>query len=223
VLPKGDLFDRFNNTSDSLLHYNLYKGSDAQAVLPTIAAGGYLRFITGDAGTGFAADGSEAVAGIADLTYTAAGGTKLILNAGVKPVSVASVAMFVGFTDNNASLEMPIEAPSGSLVTNASNAVGWLLDTGLGDANGRLVGVNGDVDEAVQNSSLAFITTGFVNIRIEINAAGDATFYWNGTAVGSIMTTALATGVSLYPVVAFTSRTTTSKQLQLNNLYVRQD
>jgi hypothetical protein len=222
TLPVGELFDRYNSNTDSLAHYNLFHGSDDLAASPAIN-NGVLVFTSGNAGTGFAADGSEAVGGASDLVFTTAGGTNLIFDVSIRPGSLVS-AMFVGFTDNNASLEMPIEAPAGSLVTNATDAVGIIFDNGYGNARYRLVGVNNNVDETVQDSGILAVAGGAnIALRIEVNAAGDATFYRNGVAIGSTMTTALRTNISIYPVIAWVTRDANTHNLQVDKLYVRQD
>jgi hypothetical protein len=155
--------------------------------------------------------------------FTTAGGTNLIFDVSIRPGSLVS-AMFVGFTDNNASLEMPIEAPAGSLVTNATDAVGIIFDNGYGNARYRLVGVNNNVDETVQDSGILAVAGGAnIALRIEVNAAGDATFYRNGVAIGSTMTTALRTNISIYPVIAWVTRDANTHNLQVDKLYVRQD
>ena len=221
MLPPAELFSHFDNNLDSLAQFNLFHGSDAEASSPSIN-NGLMVLTSGNVGSGFAADGSEAVGGDA-LVFTAAGGTTLILDATVKCSTSITGAFFVGFTDNNLSLEMPIEAPSGTLVTNASDAVGFLMDSGYGNGQIRLVGVNNNVDETTQNPAGAAIAGAFIHLRLEIAANGDTTFYRNGVAYGTVMTTALGTGVNIYPVIAWTSRTTSSINLVVDKWYVRQD
>lgn len=216
-VPPAELYDRF--TSGSLTHYELFNGSDAQAADPVISSG-TLSMVTGDAGTGFAADGSQA---IGDTGYDVSAGA-VVFEARVKTSAITEVAIFVGLTDQKASLEIPIEsaASADTLTTNATDAVGFMFDTDMATDNIWLVGVDSDSDATPQNSALAFVADTYRTLRIEVSTTGTATFYIDGTAVGSAMTNATA-ATTLYPTIAAAARDTTSRTITADYLYVRQD
>jgi hypothetical protein len=218
-IPPSDLYDRFIN-GGSLTHYELFNGSDAEAVDPIIS-GNALVEVSGNAGTGFAADGSQA---IGDTGYTLSGGA-LVVETKVKLSAITTVGFFFGVTDQKVALEVPIEsaAVADTITTNATDAVGFMFDTEMTTDNIWLVGVNNDVDESAQNSTFAFVADTYMTLRIELAVNGDAVFYRNGSVVGSTMTTACRTSVPLYPTIATSARSTTSRTGTADYLYVRQD
>lgn len=215
----AELFDTFD-AGGSLTHYELFNGSDAQAVDPVISSN-TLSLVSGDAGTGFAADGSQA---IGDTGYTLSSGTTIV-EARLKLSAITNVGMFFGLTDQKAALEIPIEsaASADTITTNATDAVGFMFDTSMSTDNIWFVGVNNNVDETAQNSATAPVADTYVTLRMSINSSGDATFYINGTAIGSVMTTAAQTGVTLYPTLAVSARSTASRTMTVDYLYLRQD
>lgn len=217
LVDPAELYDRF--TSGSLAHYELFNGSDAQAVDPAIS-GSNLVLATGDAGTGFAADGSQA---IGDTGYDLSAGA-LVFEARVKTSDITDVAIFVGFTDQKASLEIPIEsaASANTITTNATDAVGFMFDTDMSTDNIWLVGVDSDSDATPANSALAFVADTYRTLRVELTTTGTATFYIDGAAIGSTMANATA-ATTLYPTIAAAARDTTARTITVDYLYVRQD
>jgi len=219
TLPAAELFDTFD-TGGSLTHYELFNGSDAEAVDPVISSN-TLSMVTGNAGTGFAADGTQA---IGDTGYTLAAGA-IVLEARLKISAITNAGFYFGLTDQKTALEIPIEsaASADTITTNATDAIGFMFDTSMATDNIWLVGVNNNVDETAQNSATAPVADTYITLRIETNTSGDASFYINGAAVGSTMTTAAATGVTLYPTLAATARSTSSRTVTVDYLYLRQD
>lgn len=219
-IEPSDLYDRFIN-GGSLTHYGLFNGSDAQAVDPVIS-GNALVAVSGDDVTGtFAVNGSQA---IGDTGYTLSSGL-LVVEARVKISAITNVYAFFGVTDQTAALEAPIEsgASADTIITNASDAVGFMFDTRMATDNIWLVGVNTNVDETAQNSAIAFVADTYIVLRIEIAANGTAVFYINGTVVGTPMTTAVATGVPLYPTLAISATAAASRTETVDYLYVRHE
>ena len=96
-----------------------------------------------------------------------------------------------------------------SLTSNATNAVGVLFDTAADTKDWWLVGVAADVDATKQDAALAPVAATFETWRIDLSATGVATFYRNGSVIGTAMTGAVTASVLLTPVVAAFSRTST--------------
>lgn len=135
----------------------------------------------------------------------------------VKLSAITNIAVFIGFTDQVAALEMPIQSAAGAhtITTNATDAVGFLFDTSdTSTDQWLLTGVAADVDATVQASigagSVAVIPVAatYETLRIELSSAGAATFYRNGVLVGSKMAGAVTATVALTPVIAGFNRTT---------------
>ncbi len=219
TVPTARLYDRFV-TGGSLAAYALFHGSDAQAVSPVIAANA-LSVVTGDTGTGFAADGSQLIG----TSWTALNGGVTVFEARVKLSAITNVAFFVGFTDQAAALEMPIQSAgsANTITTNATDGVGFMFDTSMSTDNIWLVGVNNDVDETAQDSGVAPVADTWQTLRLESTNTGNVTFYIDGVQVGSTMTTAARTGFALYPTIAAMARSTASRTLTADHLYVRQN
>lgn len=219
TLPTAELYDQFV-TGGSLAAWALFHGSDAQAADPAISADS-LALATGDAGTGVAADGSQAI-GVTG--YLLSAGTT-IFEVRVKLSAITNVMLFVGFTDQKAALEAPIEsaASADTITTNATDAVGFMFDTAMSTDHWWLVGVNNDVDETAQDAGSAPVAATYATLRIELNSSGDASFYIDGAAVGSAMTTACSTSATLYPTVIAAARSTATRIATADYAYVRQD
>lgn len=215
----AQLYDQFL-TGGSLSYYSTYKGSDADAALPVISAN-TLVCATGNVGTGVAADGSQI---IGNTAFTLAGYTLTVIEARIKSNSATGEAIFFGFTDQTAALEIPIEsaASSDTITTNATDAVGFMYDTSMATDNIWLVGVNNNVDETAQNSGLAFSANTYRTLRIEIDSVATAAFYIDGVAVGSAMTTCCRDSVNLYPTICASARSTALRTITVDYLYVRQ-
>jgi hypothetical protein len=211
-------FDDFlGDTPDA--RYSGAKGSDAQAVVPTItsANGGWVRSTSGDTAT----VAESAVVLTHELNWKAGNGG-LYLEARIKPVtSVADVAYFVGFTDVLATttLEIPITLSGTTLTTTATDAVGFVYDTAATNDFWHLQGVKADTDTAVLNSSVAPAADTAAILAIEVSTAGTATFYINGVKVGAAAN-AVTTTVALTPVISVMARATTSKSIDVDYLLV---
>ena len=100
---------------------------------------------------------------------------------------------FLGFTDQIAALEAPIEsaASGNTLTSNASDAFGFMFDTRMTDDTWWAVGVAADVDATAQNTGIAPTAAQYQRLRVEVNAEGVASFFINGNPVGTKMTGAV--------------------------------
>jgi hypothetical protein len=197
-------------------------GTDPQCVTPTILADqqrGVVRLVTGD----------DAAADMATNGVQLESALNWRINQGLTVFeirlsilsNVTSVALFVGLTDQNSALEMPFTLGAGdALTSNATDAVGFLYDTGADTDNWWAVGVASDVDATKQNLAVAPSASTRETLRVEVTSAGVATFYRNGAAVGSSMTGAVGVAVNLTPVVAAFSRSANSRNIDVDYILV---
>lgn len=134
----------------------------------------------------------------------------LVFEARVKTGIITNIAIFIGLTDQVSALEMPIQsaASADTITTNATDGVGFMFDTSMTTARWWLVGVANDVDATKQDAGVAPVADTYATFRIELSTAGVATFYYNGTAIGTAMTAALTATIALTPVIAAFNRTT---------------
>ena len=184
--------------------WNVVEGTDSatsDAAILAAGIGGVLRITTGDAGTGLAADLIQLNLGI--LQFQASNGG-LAIEARFALSAITTCYGFFGFTDV-ATLEAPIEsaASANTLTTNATNAVGVMFDTRMTADTWWLTGVASDVDATAQNSTYAPEAGVYETWRIEVNAAGKATFFRNGLQVGTQMSGALTAAADLTPTIGF--------------------
>lgn len=128
----------------------------------------------------------------------------------IKTGIITNMAIFVGFTDQVAALEMPIQSAASvdTLTTNATDAVGFMFDTAMATDTWWLTGVANDVDATAQNTGFAPVADTYETFRVGLSTAGQATFYRNGLQVGVSMPGAVTPTIALTPVIAAFNRTT---------------
>lgn len=184
------------------------KGSDGACVDWTVtpAKNGTVVGTIGNTTASMAVSGTQLDAGLdwqADM-----GG--LIFEARVKLSAITTIAAFIGFTDQTAALEMPIQSAASvdTFTTNATDSVGFMFDTSMTTKNWWLAGVANDVDATMQNSTFAPVAATYEVFRIEVDALGKATFYRNGLQVGVSMAGAVTKTIPLTPVIAAMNRGT---------------
>lgn len=184
------------------------KGSDGACVDWTVtpAASGSVVGTIGSTTATMAVSGVQLDRG---LSWKANQGD-LVFEARVKLSAITNIAVFIGFTDQTAALEMPASLSVTTFTTNATDAVGFLFDTDATTDTIRLVGVANDVDATHQDTSLAPTAATYAVYRIELTTAGVATFYIDGVQVGSAsgLSGAVTPTVALTPVIAGFNRTT---------------
>ena len=216
------LHDDFLGEEVEASHWQSMIGSDAecrQGVVYADQIGGVVRLTTGDdAGATMAINGTQFQS---RLNWRATqGGLELEIRLTMD--AITTVAVYAGFTDQVAALEMPFTLAAGdALTSNASNAVGVLFDTAADTDNWWLVGVAADVDATKQNSALAPVAATYETWRIEVTVAGAATFYRNGTKIGSTMTGAATPSAALTPVIAVFSRAASSRNIDCDEILVQ--
>jgi hypothetical protein len=196
-------------------------GNDNVTAAPAIsaAASGVVRLTTGDAGSGTAADASSLTHA---LNWKAANGD-LVMEARFKVSAITTVAFFVGFTDVLATttLEFPITLATTSFTTNATDAVGFVFDTAATTDTIRAIGVANDVDSSSINTSVAPVADTFLTVRVEVTSGGVGTFYINDVSYGSL-SGVVTTSVALTPIIIAEARSTSSRTLDIDYIWVSQ-
>ncbi len=182
--------------------WNLVEGTDSATSDAAILAGGIggvLRITTGDAGTGLAADMPQLTQA---LQWQASNGG-LAFECRIKFSAITTFYAFLGFTDL-VTLEAPIISAGSvdTFTTNATDAVGFMFDSRMSTDNWWLTGVANDVDATMQNSGYAPVADTYAKFRIEVSAAGAATFFYNGLQVGATLAGAVTAGTDLTPTIA---------------------
>ena len=181
----------------------------------TVAAGGKYRLTTGDSGASVAADGVQITT---SLNWKASLGG--LYGAALLSISaIAAVRCFVGFTDTVA-LEAPATLTTTTITTVADDCVGFLFDTGATTDTIRLVGSAATVDATAQDTANAWAAATATLFEVFVTSAGVATFFIDGTQVGTAMTAALTAATAVAFTVYVQSLTTNSKTLDIDALAV---
>ncbi len=190
------------------------KGSDGACVDWTVAASteGSVVGTIGNTTASMAVSGTQLDAGLGWKPNQ--GG--LILEARVKLSVITNIACFVGFTDQVAALEMPIQSAASvdTFTTNATDGVGFMFDTSMSTDVWWLTGVKNDVDATMQQATIAGtaqapVAATYAVLRVEVQSDGQADFFYNGKQVGSRLAAATTATIALTPVIAGFNRTTT--------------
>lgn len=218
---KVEIFDDFLGEEVNAFWWQPMIGTDASCQQVTMRADqrrGVCRLTTGaDAGATMALNGSQMSSRL-NWQPSRSGfycEFRLTIDA------ITNVALFVGMTDQTATLEMPFTLGAGDVLTsNATDAFGVLFDTGADTDNWWLVGVAADVDATKQNSAVAPVAATFETWAIEVDSAGIATFYRNGTLVGTAMSGAVTNSTLLTPVVAAFSRGAAARNIDVDLIHV---
>lgn len=219
------LFDHF--TGDVIAdQWSAAQGSDGQGAIAAIVAGSAKGEVVLTAGD------SDDINGISCLTaalnWVPSNGP-LIFEAKVKVASIADVAFFIGLSDVLATTtkEETFSLATTTTTIAATDALGFLFDTDATVDTIRPVAVrNGtEVTGSSVTSGLAPVNGTYRVYRIEMTAAGVASFYIDGTLVATLGTAALpATTIAtaLTPSIYVNGRTTSTKTLTIDYVHVNQ-
>lgn len=197
--------------------YVTAKGNDDVAALPALVSGSHLgevALVSGNAGTGIAADG-VALAGPAAVWEAEEG--QISFGVKAKLSAITTVWMFIGFTDTLPSdtLEEPVSLNGTTYTTNATDAVGFLFDTAATTDTLRAVGVKDDTDATHVDTAVAPVADTYAEYKVVIETDGSAKLYFNGTLKATIAD-AVSPGVDLVPIVAVCARATDSRTLTVD-------
>lgn len=190
-------------------HWTANRGTDtADAITFAIESAGIGAMTTGNGGTGFASDGVYKVGPSAGTAATVA---KRYVER-IKTSAITNVSIFMGFTDT-ASFEEPMSLSGTTFTTTATDAVGLLFDTAATTDTIRFHAVNNNTDATSPvDTGLAYVADTYVELAVEVDTDGTARGYIDGTLVGTL-TSAVATGVALYPVLTATARSTAVRKI----------
>jgi hypothetical protein len=213
------LFDDFLGDAVDA-RWSAAQGTDAQGAIAAVVAstaGGAARLTSGDT-TVVAESLSSLTHG---LNWKANQGG-LVFEARVTPApsgTVANVAYFIGLTDTLATttLEEPATLSTTTITYTAADAVGFLYDTDATTDVFYGVGVKATTGIAFASAAVGSLPVAgtAITFKIELSTAGTATYYVNGTSLGSIANAVTAT-VALTPIVSVMARTTTVKTIDVD-------
>lgn len=204
--------------------YSVAEGNDnvtALAVLDTDQQGGEVDLVTGDAGSGTAADGTAMAGPLVWEMEEAAVQTRLFMRAKIS--AITNVAFYLGFTDTlpASTLEMPFTLATTTFTSNATDGGGLLFDTAATTDTIRGIGVDTDVDSTTPlNTGVAPTADTYMDFLLLVTPAGLASVYLNGTLYGTFT---MSPDVDVCPIAIAEARSTASRTLSIALLICHQD
>ena len=217
----NEQFDDFIGPVLSSARWGTKLGSDgANAVAITPSVGGAIRFTTGgNAAHSVATNGAVLQSA---LNWKAANGG-LVFEARVGAVSsLTGLVLYMGFTDQIASLAAPFTLSVATLTSNASNGTGFLFDAAQTTPHFNLVGVKGDTDATTQNLTVDPATSGYHTYRVAVDSTGNARFFIDGLLVGTTLANAVTATTALTPVICVSSESTAARTVDCDYVLVQQ-
>lgn len=217
LMPGGSdvaIFDDFTGAAQAysttpISGWRSRKGSDGACVdwTGTDAASGTIVGTIGSTTASMAVSGSQMDRGL-DWKANQGG---LTLEVRIKLSQIATIAAYIGFTDQVSALEMPINsaASADTITTTCTDGCGFLFDTSFATKKWWAVGVANDVDAVGSASLLAPVAATYDVLRIELDTSGNASFYLNNKRIASVPNAVTPT-IALTPVIAGFNRTTTA-------------
>lgn len=244
-MPIGDLtnvalFDDFDGAT-LLGTWGVLKGTDGAAANFALNGGisGTALGTTGATTTTMAGSGIQISGGLnfkAQGALGTAGPNNLEFDARVQLSLITGTCLFLGFTNQVATLQMPIQGSGAgnALTANANDAVGFLYDTSMTTPHWYCVGVKGGVVASLIDCGSAPAANTYDQLHISVDQLGNANFWRNGNGVlaqslqqppsGAVtMAAAVTPTVALAPVCAAFARIAASKNVVLDYLMASMD
>ena len=201
-------------------------GAVGPAIVADTANGAWVASSGDDDNAAGSAD-TSGTTGI-DLNWLADNGG-LVMEARIKVDDVTNCAFFVGFTDAvlaDGSMEAPIEASgSGDVITaEAEDAAGIIYATDFA-TNPTKINLGSVIATAVTTVVVGAATPvndTYLTLRVTISAAGVLEGFVNGTSIGTI-SSAITTSDPLTPAVLVRGRTTATRDITCDYIWVQQD
>lgn len=182
-LPTSSRFAMFDDFEGDVIRdqWTTALGSDSAAVALTESVNGKVRLTTGDSNASLAADGVQLTS---FLNWNTANGLdfECLLQVNV----ITNYQLFVGFTDQRSSLEMPFTLSGTTYTSVATDGFGFLIDTAATTDTIRCVGVANDVDVEHVDSGLAYVAATNKKLRISVGRNNEAKFYIDDVLVATI-------------------------------------
>lgn len=234
-------FDDFND-STLLGTWAVSKGTDGADANFAAAAGlsGVIQGTTGATTTTMAGSGIQICSALNFQAQGAAGSAatnNLEFDVRVQASAITGLCLFVGFTNQVAALQMPIQGTGGgnAFTVNAANCVGFLYDTNMTTTDWWCVGAKASVAANGIDCGSGPTAATYDQLHVSIDQLGNANF-WRTTG-GSLlsqpaqqppssavtMANAVNPTTPLTPVIAAFSRIAASKTIQADYIYASMD
>ena len=194
---------------------------NAAAALVTSGPGGEITIVSASDDGTHAANGSFVALGL--LNFLASKGN-LVFEARIKVDNITSVAIFVGFSDDISTVELPIYLTGADIDSDATNAAGLIFDTDATTDEWGLGGVKADTDTAPTFSGTAPVNDTYITVRCEIDEDGVVYGYVNGDPIiDAGIAAAITVSTAIAPIIVVANRSASQRTLTIDYMYAQQD
>jgi hypothetical protein len=190
------------------------------AVALSTGVNGRVEIKTSSANAAIGENGSSI--GLGALNWRANQGG-LMMEARVQIDNIASVLLFVGFTDAlGSTVEAPIFLNSADIDSDADDACGVLFDTNGTTAQWAHGGVKATVDTLPAYLGSAPAAATWYKVRVEVSAAGAVQGYINDVPIpGGPIANAVTVTAPLVPIIFAANRTGSVRNVLVDYLHVQ--
>lgn len=218
----NDIWDDFLGAAISNF-WNALHGSDGTAAIAiNVQNNGVVRLTTGAGATHtMAVNGSQITTALTMLVSD--GGSRMETRLG-KISALTSQSICFGLVDVS-TLSAPFTIAGTTITANATNAVAFVEDSAATGAAAKLnaVAVNAGGTPQSVNLGIDVDTAAFHVYRIEVDAAGNATYFVDGAIVATIALAVATTSVFTPSVGMFSNATSASQTLDVDYIYAQQN
>ena len=150
------------------------------------------------------------------------GSKNAVFEARITIDDVSGTGLFVGFSDakSEANGKIAIGYPADSLDTEASMAVGFVIDADHATSSIMAAGVKADVDATPVDTAVDWADGETRDLRIEIDEDGQAVFYINGSVVAAIASVVTAATLLCGTIQAITRANDGANTVQVRRVDV---
>lgn len=189
------------------------------AVALSIGINGRVEIKTSSANAAIGANGSSL--GLGALNWRANQGG-LMMETRLQIDNVASVLLFVGFTDTlGSTVEAPIYLATADIDSDATDACGIVFDTNGSTAQWAHGGVKADVDTVPAYIGSAPVAATYYKLRVEVSAAGAVQGFVNDVPIGPPVANAVTASTPLVPIIFVANRTGSVRNVLVDYLHVQ--
>lgn len=210
----NDLFDDFLGAAISTVNFSVLKGSDGTANNAIHAASNGTARLTSGAGAThtMAVNGAQLTSALTNLVSKGALRFETRLGA---ISALTSQSICFGLVDA-ATLSAPFTLTAATVTATGTNGVAFLQDSGGTNTHLNAVSINAGGAVQVVPLTQDVDTAAFHRYRIEVDGAGNATFFIDGALVATILLAVAATAVLAPSVGMFSNATGASQTLDVD-------
>lgn len=215
-----------NPMFDKVVFYDDFVGKDIRAEWNSVSDnGGTVAITAGSGGTvTITTGGTSEDRGILTFGLNFYPAQKPYVFARVQVDNITTVCLNVGFSDalTEADNHLAYEIDAGDSAMVCTNGAGWVFDTDATADYWHTCNKDGTTGAITAYGTNAPVNETYVWLGVGINSDGDATYFYNGSAV-AFKETAVTSTTPLTPFFGCMARTTAARVMTIDKVYLFQD